>query len=393
MTQDEGMASRAGSGREPVLDDGPCDGVGGEGLPRTRSTAPAGGASAASADESIPGTPGQPSGPAAPGAPIRLGSEPHTYGIDEPTNPQGQPPKNLLDGMYKALRPKQWVKNVLVIAAPAAAGAGALTDGRTLIDVLIAFVAFCLASSSIYLINDARDVEADRAHPTKRFRPIAAGVLPVSLAYVMSVILIVAAIGVSYFFASSGPGLAIVVAVYIALQLGYCFGWKHQPVIDIALVSSGFMLRAMAGGVAAAIHLSQWFLLVAAFGSLFMAAGKRYAELLLAKRTNKQIRRSLQGYTETYLRFVWTVSATAVVLAYSLWGFEMGNRADGTSAVWYQISMVPFTIAILRYAADVDRGDAGSPDEIALRDRPLQALAVMWVISIAIAVYLVPALG
>ncbi len=153
------------------------------------------------------------------------------------------------------------------------------------------------------------------------------------------------------------------------------------------------MLRAMAGGVAAAIHLSQWFLLVAAFGSLFMAAGKRYAELLLAKRTNKQIRRSLQGYTETYLRFVWTVSATAVVLAYSLWGFEMGNRADGTSAVWYQISMVPFTIAILRYAADVDRGDAGSPDEIALRDRPLQALAVMWVISIAIAVYLVPALG
>ena len=215
----------------------------------------------------------------------RIGSEPHTSGIDEPAHPQGHPPKNLLDGMIKALRPKQWVKNVLVIAAPLAAGNEIMDSGRSIgtltVDILVAFVAFCLAASSIYLINDARDVEADRAHPTKRFRPIAAGVLPVSMAYIMAVALIIGSIAVSWF-ASEGPGLAIVVAVYIALQLGYCFGLKHQPVIDIALVSSGFMLRAMAGGVAANINLSQWFLLVAAFGSLFMAAGKRYAELLLS---------------------------------------------------------------------------------------------------------------
>jgi len=328
----------------------------------------------------------------------RIGSEPHTSGIDEPAHPQGHPPKNLLDGMIKALRPKQWVKNVLVIAAPLAAGNEIMDSGRSIgtltVDILVAFVAFCMAASSIYLINDARDVEADRAHPTKRFRPIAAGVLPVSMAYIMAVALIIGSIAVSWF-ASEGPGLAIVVAVYIALQLGYCFGLKHQPVIDIALVSSGFMLRAMAGGVAANINLSQWFLLVAAFGSLFMAAGKRYAELLLAERTGKKIRKSLQGYTATYLRFVWTLAATAVVLSYALWGFEMG-RAPGTSstsAIWYEISMVPFTVAILRFAADVDRGDAGSPDEIALKDRPLQALAVLWLLSIAIAVYAVPTLG
>ena len=328
----------------------------------------------------------------------RIGSEPHTSGIDEPAHPQGHPPKNRLDGMIKALRPKPWVKNVLVIAAPLAAGNEIMDSGRSIgtltVDILVAFVAFCLAASSIYLINDARDVEADRAHPTKRFRPIAAGVLPVSMAYIMAVALIIGSIAVSWF-ASEGPGLAIVVAVYIALQLGYCFGLKHQPVIDIALVSSGFMLRAMAGGVAANINLSQWFLLVAAFGSLFMAAGKRYAELLLAERTGKKIRKSLQGYTATYLRFVWTLAATAVVLSYALWGFEMG-RAPGTSstsAIWYEISMVPFTVAILRFAADVDRGDAGSPDEIALKDRPLQALAVLWLLSIAIAVYAVPTLG
>lgn len=328
----------------------------------------------------------------------RIGSEPHTSGIDEPAHPQGHPPKNLLDGMIKALRPKQWVKNVLVIAAPLAAGNEIMDSGRSIgtltVDILVAFVAFCLAASSIYLINDARDVEADRAHPTKRFRPIAAGVLPVSMAYIMAVALIIGSIAASWF-ASEGPGLAIVVAVYIALQLGYCFGLKHQPVIDIALVSSGFMLRAMAGGVAANINLSQWFLLVAAFGSLFMAAGKRYAELLLAERTGKKIRKSLQGYTATYLRFVWTLAATAVVLSYALWGFEMGRTpgTSSTSAIWYEISMVPFTVAILRFAADVDRGDAGSPDEIALKDRPLQALAVLWLLSIAIAVYAVPVLG
>ncbi|GAB2513865.1 Decaprenyl-phosphate phosphoribosyltransferase [Corynebacterium atrinae] len=316
-------------------------------------------------------------------------SEPHTEGIDNTR--KRQPPKNLPDAMIKALRPKQWVKNVLVVAAPAAAGAEALLDGRTLVDVLLAFVVFCLAASSIYLVNDARDVDADREHPTKKFRPIASGMLPINLAYAMAVVLIIASVGLS-FLASSGWGLAVVVAVYIALQLGYCFGWKHLPVIDIALVSSGFMLRAMAGGVAAGIELSQWFLLVAAFGSLFMASGKRYSELLLAERTGKKIRKSLQGYTPTYLRFVWTLAATAVVMSYALWGFQLSNAVEGAAAVWYQVSMVPFTIAILRYAADVDRGAGGAPDEMALSDRVLQALALLWVVCIVLAVYLVPAL-
>lgn len=318
------------------------------------------------------------------------GPEPHTEGIDD--RKKRKPPKNLVDGMFKALRPKQWVKNVLVVAAPAAAGADALFHARTLLDVLLAFIVFCLAASSIYLINDARDVDADREHPTKRFRPIASGVLPIQLAYAMSVVLIVAAVGLS-FLASSGAGLAIVAAVYIALQLGYCFGWKHQPVIDVALVSSGFMLRAMAGGVAAGIELSQWFLLVAAFGSLFMAAGKRYAELLLAERTGAKIRRSLQGYTPTYLRFVWTLAATAVVMSYALWGFQLSGETTGAASIWYQVSLVPFTIAILRYAADVDRGGGGAPDELALSDRVLQILALAWIVCIALAVYIVPAMA
>ena len=325
-----------------------------------------------------------------------IGSEPHTRGLypeapknaDDRASAKVRAPKNLPEAMFKAIRPKQWVKNVLVVAAPAAAGSDMFT-GRVAVDVFIAFVAFCCAASSIYLINDARDVEADRAHPTKRYRPIAAGVLPVGVAYGMAVVLILAALAVS-FLSTSAWALATVIGVYIILQLGYCFGWKHQPVIDIALVSSGFLLRAMGGGVAAGIDLSQWFLLVAAFGSLFMAAGKRYSEILLEAKSGAKIRKSLEGYTPTYLRFVWTLSATAVVLTYALWGFEMGQKDSSASALWYEISMVPFTVAILRYAADVDRGDGGAPDELALRDHVLQLLGLLWAIAIFIAVYVAP---
>ncbi len=173
-------------------------------------------------------------------------------------------------------------------------------------------------------------------------------------------------------------------AIYIGIQLAYCFGLKHQAVLDICIVSSGFLIRAIAGGVAAGIPLSQWFLLVMAFGSLFMAAGKRYAELQLAERTGAKIRKSLESYTSTYLRFVWTLSATAVVLCYGLWAFER----DGDHGSWFAISMIPFTIAILRYAVDVDGGLAGEPEEIALRDRVLQLLALAWIGTIIAAVAL-----
>lgn len=291
-------------------------------------------------------------------------------------------PKTMLGGLVKAMRPWQWVKNVLVLAAPVAAGS--LFDTEVLGPVALAFLVFCLAASSIYLINDARDVEADQAHPVKRYRPIAAGVLPVSVAYAAAVVLIVAAVGLSFI---ASYQLAIVVAVYVAVQLAYCFGLKHQPVLDICIVSSGFLLRAMAGGVAAGIALSQWFLLIMAFGSLFMAAGKRYAELQLAERTGAKIRKSLEGYTTTYLRFVWTLSATAVVICYGLWAFEQDRIHGGP---WYAVSMVPFVIAILRYAVDVDGGVAGAPEDIARRDRALQVLAVSWVVIVGVAAYVVP---
>lgn len=301
--------------------------------------------------------------------------------MSEDVVPVTGPPANLIVGVVKAIRPRQWVKNVLVLAAPVAALG---TDVRyDYVDVAgkeaVAFVVFCLAASAVYLVNDVRDVEADREHPTKRFRPIAAGVVPEWLAYMLAAILGVASLAVSWWLT---PNLAVVMAVYIGMQLAYCFGLKHQAVIDICIVSSAYLIRAIAGGAAADIYLSQWFLLMAAFGSLFMVAGKRYAELQLAERTGARIRKSLESYTSTYLRFVWTMSATALVVCYGLWAFER-DRYTGT---WFAVSMVPFTIAVLRYAVDVDGGLAGEPEDIALRDRVLQLLALTWIGTVGAAV-------
>ena len=300
--------------------------------------------------------------------------------------PEKGPPRNLATGVIKALRPRQWVKNVLVFAAPVAA----LGDARyaydyreVLVRVLLAFAVFSLAASCVYLVNDARDVEADRAHPTKRFRPIAAGVVPEWLAYTLAVVLGAASLVISWLVT---PNLALVIAIYIVIQLAYCFGLKHQPVIDICIVSSGFLIRAIAGGVAADVPLSQWFLLMMAFGSLFMAAGKRYAELQLAERTGAKIRKSLERYSASYLRFVWALSATVLIMTYCLWAFQI-REAQPHNTVWTMVSIVPFVVAVLRYAVDVDTGNGGEPEDIALGDRVLQVLAIAWVAALTVAIY------
>jgi decaprenyl-phosphate phosphoribosyltransferase len=287
---------------------------------------------------------------------------------------------NTLAGLVRTMRPRQWVKNVLVLAAPFAGGI--IFQLHVLGAVGIAFVAFSLAASGVYLVNDVQDVEADRAHPTKRRRPVAAGVVSPRLALATAAVLFVAAIGVSLL---ASTALLMVTVVYIAVQLAYCRWLKHQPVIDISIVASGFLLRAIAGGAAAGIALSQWFLLTTAFGSLFMVAGKRYSEIRLAERTGAKIRKSLDRYTASYLRFVWTLSATGVIMTYGLWAFQLSQT---NHSHWPVISLVPFVVAVLRYAVDVDGGNGGEPEEIALGDRVLQVLGALLVLTLIAAVYL-----
>jgi decaprenyl-phosphate phosphoribosyltransferase len=282
--------------------------------------------------------------------------------------------------VLRACRPRQWVKNVLVLTAPIAAGV--VTQPRALLQMLVAVIAFSMAASGIYLVNDALDVEADRAHATKRRRPVASGELSVRAAWTAALVLLPGALVISALLTWQ---LFVVIAIYEVVQLWYCLGMKHEPVIELASVASGFLLRAIAGGVATHVPLSQWFLIAAGFGSLFMAAGKRYAEIRLVQDTDVAIRPVLKRYTPTYLRFVWTMSAGVLVTTYALWAFTMGQT---TSNEWSVVSIVPFVMALLRYSVDVDSGGAGEPEEIVLHDRMLMVLGVIWAACLMGSVYL-----
>lgn len=274
-----------------------------------------------------------------------------------------------------AMRPRQWLKNVLVFAAPLAAGS--LFLSAVIVPTLGAFAAFCLISSSTYLINDIKDVESDRNHPTKRNRPIAAGDLTANIAAVFSVILALAALTLAWWIR---PELAGVVAIYFVFTLSYSLFLKHEPVIELALLAMGFLLRAIAGGVASNLPISQWFLIVAGFGSLFMAAGKRFSELDRdlnrsgAGETAKRV--SLEGYSLGYLRFVWGIAAAVTIVAYCLWAFEVGQAPS--TLPWAQWSVLPFVLAILRYGVAIDRGQAEAPEDAVLHDKALLTIGAIW---------------
>ena len=282
--------------------------------------------------------------------------------------------------LLRACRPRQWVKNVLVLAAPVAGGIA--FQPQALPKMALAVIAFCAASSGIYLINDVIDVEADRAHPTKRRRPIASGELSLRTALTAAAVLLPGALLIS---AWLNWQMVIVVAIYEVLQLWYCLGMKNEPVIELSSVAAGFLLRAIAGGVATQVGLSMWFLIAAGFGSLFMAAGKRYAEKSQVQEAGTVVRPVLARYTTTYLRFVWTLSAGVLVTTYALWAFTL---RETSGSEWSVVSIIPFVMALLRYAVDVDSGAAGEPEEIVLRDRMLLLLGGIWAACLLGAVYL-----
>src|SRR5579885_3327977 len=181
------------------------------------------------------------------------------------------PPGSLLGGLVRTARPRQWVKNLLVFAAPGAAGL--LTQGPTLERAGLAFLVFCLAASGTYFLNDTMDREADRRHPVNRHRPVAAGVVPASLAMSVAVTLLSGSVLLAL--VGLGAPTAGCVALYVAINVAYNVRLRHEPVLDLAAVASGFVLRAIVGGLATSVHLSEWFLVVTSFASLFIVAGKR----------------------------------------------------------------------------------------------------------------------
>ncbi len=278
-----------------------------------------------------------------------------------------------------AARPRQWTKNLLVFGAPATGGV--LSESGALASTILAFVAFSVTASGLYLINDVVDAPADRAHPDKRLRPIASGMISPRMAVGLGTGFICA--GIAAAFAGGGWPLLLVVTGYAALVLAYTFRLRQIVLLDLAAITGGFLLRAVAGGVAADVPLSEWFLIVASFGSLFLASGKRHAEYvrLGAERGNHRV--SLNEYSESFLRYIQYSASTIAIAAYTLWAFE--GAAGGT--IWSGLSIIPFVLGIFRYGLLLDKGEGAAPEEVVLTDPPLAAFGFIWVLLVALGVY------
>lgn len=283
--------------------------------------------------------------------------------------------------LVRQARPVQWAKNVLVFAAPGAAGV--LDSGSTLWRVIVAFVAMCLASSGTYYWNDIHDVEADRRHPTKRNRPIASGAVPLPVARVVGTLLLVGGVATGLVL---DVQLGVVVVGYLVLTSLYSTVLKHVAVVDLVAVSAGFVMRAIAGAVVIDIPLSQWFLLCTSFGSLFIVTGKRYAELREMGDTAGETRRSLEEYTPGFLRIVLSVSVGATLISYCTWAFEH-MALTPSSWPFHELSIVPMVTALLRYTLVLEQGHGSAPEEVFVADRALQVSGLVWVVLFGLGVY------
>lgn len=284
----------------------------------------------------------------------------------------------------RALRPLQWAKNVLVFVAPGAAGV--LKYGSGMTHAVEGFALFCAAASGAYLVNDVIDADADRLHPTKRNRPIAAGEISVPVALVTAVVLIAISLEGSWFVA--GWRLFVVMAIYQVTTFSYSVWLKSVPVIELMAVASGFLLRGIAGGVATNQPLSRWFLLVTSFAALFLVVGKRLGECERLGDEAGAHRSSLEGYTPQFLRSALTLAASGALVSYCLWAFDAsGLSRQGDHLVWIELSVAPVFAAVLWMLRLLEAGGGGSPTELAWSDRMLQVLGLVWGLLVALGVY------
>lgn len=288
--------------------------------------------------------------------------------------------------LLRASRPRQWVKNVLVFAAPGAAG---VLDRSSVVGRSVAAAGlFVAVSAGVYMLNDVLDADADRAHPGKRHRPVASGALPAPLAVACGCLLVLAALAGSWMLA--GSAITLVVGVYVVVNAGYSLGAKRLPVVELAFVASGFVLRAVAGGAAVHLAISPWFLMVTSAGALFVVAGKRSSELS-AQGAGGRHRKVLGSYPPAFLRSVRAVALTVAVVSYVLWAFGRAPQLDlhhgDADDVVFRLSTVPFVVALLTTELAFEKGRGEAPEELAMRDRSLQWLGALWLALVAFGIY------
>jgi decaprenyl-phosphate phosphoribosyltransferase len=289
---------------------------------------------------------------------------------------QAQWLKRWLTAVVRTARPRQWPKNLLVFAAPLAGASLGRSGGLGY--ALIAFAAFTAASSAVYFVNDVLDAERDRGHPYKRHRPVAAGLLPPAQALVLAAACVAVAATAGFWIGE--PGLSAAIGLYLVLSLAYTLGLKHVPVLELLLVASGFVLRALGGAAATGVPPSGWFLVVCSLGALMVAVAKRSMELAMLGADAATHRPAMRSYTPVALRLGQLFLGAAMIVAYLLWA--AGEHASGTRA-WHLASAVPLAAALIRFGK-LSSGVASKPvEDLIGRDAVMVSCELAWLLMFA----------
>jgi decaprenyl-phosphate phosphoribosyltransferase len=282
-----------------------------------------------------------------------------------------------IGAVIKTARPRQWPKNLLVLAAPIAGASFGRDDGAAY--ALVAVIAFTAASCAVYFVNDVIDAERDRQHPRKRLRPVASGALPAGQALALA--------GVATLFALAAgawigePLLTVTIAAYLVISFSYSLALKHVPVVELACVASGFVLRALGGAAATHVPPSGWFLTVCSLGALVVAVNKRRGELAVLGPAAARHRPVMRWYSFGALSVLARVLAAAMVASYALWAVGDG---DGWAHAWHLVSVLPLAVALVRFDWLAGQGSGRPVEDLLARDRPMAVAELAWLALFAL---------
>lgn len=288
------------------------------------------------------------------------------------------PGGNVILTLIEAMRPKQWTKNGVLFAALIFSHHA--FDVPYLLKAVLASALFCLFSSSGYLYNDLKDVEADRAHPKKRHRPLASGRLPIPLAIFTMIFGTLGGLVMAWWLE---PSFFVMSLAYVILTFAYTAYIKHIVILDVMALAAGFILRAVAGAAAISVPISPWFLICTAFLALFLAMSKRQAELMLLDKTAGKFRKNLNEYSLELLDRMISVVSSGTITSYALYTFDVGAHNDKPR--WMMLTIPNVLFFIFRYQYLVSRkNQGGAPEQTLLTDRPLMINTILYVVTVLV---------
>ncbi len=279
------------------------------------------------------------------------------------------------------MRPKQWAKSIFIFTA--LVFDRKLLDSEAFLATLAGAAIFSLIASAVYIFNDVMDAEADRQHPTKKSRPIASGALPLPAAWAAGILILLVTLPLAF---TLSPAFLAICLVYFTLNLAYSSWLKHIPLIDVLVLASFYLLRVISGTALIEVkRFSPWLYVVTSLFALFIGLGKRRAELVLQENNGGSVRRVLEGYSIDLLDQLINIVSGTTIIAYSLYTFSAPNLPENHS----MMITIPFVVyGIFRYLYLIQCGEGGAPEDIALKDRPLQASILLWSAVIMVVFYI-----